>query len=134
VVGLKYAAGGINADTIALLAEPSGLAILGGDDAFISPLLALGAHGGILASAHLATAEFVRLVEAWHAGDVASARALGGRLAALSAALFTEPNPTVVKAVLHARGRIPSPDVRLPLLPAHAESTSAALHALDAAT
>lgn len=132
VVGLKYAAGGINADTVALLADPpSDLAVLGGDDTFVSPLLALGAHGGILASAHVATGEFVRLIEAWHAGDVAVARALGGRLAALSAALFAEPNPTVIKGVLHAQGRIPTPDVRLPLLPAQPDSTSAALTAVE---
>jgi 4-hydroxy-tetrahydrodipicolinate synthase len=131
VAGLKYAAGGINADTVDLFADlPSGLAVLGGDDTFISPLLALGAHGGILASAHVATGEFVRLIDAWHAGDVTAARALGGRLATLSAALFAEPNPTVIKAVLHAQGRIPTPDVRLPLLPAQPDSTSTALHAL----
>ena len=132
VVGLKYAAGGINADTVELFADPpSDLAVLGGDDTFISPLLALGAHGGILASAHVATSEFVRLIETWHAGDVAVARALGGRLGRLSAALFAEPNPTVVKAVLHAQGRIPTPDVRLPLLPAHPDSASAALTAVE---
>ncbi|WP_367135455.1 dihydrodipicolinate synthase family protein [Saccharothrix sp. HUAS TT1] len=132
VVGLKYAAGGINADTVELLADPTDLAVLGGDDTFISPLLALGAHGGILASAHLATAEFVRLIDAWTTGDVVRARALGGRLAALSTALFAEPNPTVIKAVLHAQGRIPTPDVRLPLLAAHPDSAAAALRALDA--
>ena len=108
--------GGINADTIALLADPPpGLAVLGGDDAFISPLLALGAHGGILASAHVATAGFAELVGAWRAGDASTARAAGHRLAALSAALFAEPNPTVIKAVLHAQGRIPTPHVRMPL-------------------
>lgn len=134
VVGLKYAPGGINADTIGLFADkPCDLAILGGDDAFISPLLALGADGGILASAHLATAEFVRLIDAWHSGDVTTARMVGGRLGVLSAALFAQPNPTVTKAVLHAQGRIPTPDVRLPLLPAHPDTTSAALDALTAA-
>jgi 4-hydroxy-tetrahydrodipicolinate synthase len=128
VVGVKHAVGGIDADTIALLADPpSGFAILGGDDAFISPLLALGAHGGILASAHVATAEFVALVSSWHAGAAERARALGHRLAALSAALFAEPNPTVVKGVLHARGRIPTAGVRLPLLPAADETVRAAL-------
>ncbi|PSL58613.1 4-hydroxy-tetrahydrodipicolinate synthase [Saccharothrix carnea] len=131
IAGLKYAAGGINADTVDLFADLPDLAILGGDDTFISPLLALGAHGGILASAHIATTEFVRLIDAWHAGDVAVARALGGRLARLSAALFAEPNPTVIKAVLHAQGHIPTPDVRLPLLPAHPDSTTAALTAAE---
>jgi 4-hydroxy-tetrahydrodipicolinate synthase len=132
VVGVKYAPGGVNPDTIALLADPpAGFAVLGGDDPFISTLLALGAHGGILASAHLATAEFVRLIAAWHAGDVAVARGLGGRLSALSTALFAEPNPTVIKAVLHAQGRIPTPMVRLPLLPAGREPVAVARRHLD---
>jgi 4-hydroxy-tetrahydrodipicolinate synthase len=41
---------------------------------------------------------------------------LGVRLAALSRALFAAPNPAVLKAVLHAHGRIASPMVRLPIL------------------
>jgi 4-hydroxy-tetrahydrodipicolinate synthase len=132
VVGVKYAPGGINADTIALFADPPpGFAVLGGDDPFISPLLALGAHGGILASAHLATAGFAGLIAAWNAGDVTAARDLGRRLAALSAALFAEPNPTVLKAVLHARGLIPTAAVRLPLLPAAADTTTAACRLVD---
>ncbi|MEV0643960.1 dihydrodipicolinate synthase family protein [Phytomonospora sp. NPDC050363] len=131
VAGVKYAAGGFNPDTMALMGDlPEGFTVLGGDDIYISPLLALGAHGGILASAHLATADFARLVEAWHAGEVAEARALGHRLAGLSAALFAEPNPTVVKAVLHSRGEIPTPHVRLPLLASGPGSLSAALKEL----
>jgi 4-hydroxy-tetrahydrodipicolinate synthase len=132
VAALKYSPGGINADTVALLASPPpGLAILGGDDPFISPLLALGAHGGILASAHLATASFAALAALWDAGDVTAARGLGGRLSALSTRLFAEPNPAVIKAVLHAQGRIPTPAVRLPLLPAGPDTTAAALRCAE---
>jgi 4-hydroxy-tetrahydrodipicolinate synthase len=128
VVGIKHAVGGIDADTVDFMADhPSQFAVLGGDDPFISPLLALGAQGGILASAHLATASFAALVDAWRAGDAARARALGHRLAPLCAALFAEPNPTVIKAALHAQGRIPTPDVRPPLLPAAPASRAAAL-------
>lgn len=128
VVGVKYAVGGIDADTLALLADPpNGFAVLGGDDAFISPLLALGAHGGIVASAHVATAQFVELADAWRTGDAGRARMIGRRLSVLSMALFAEPNPTVVKAVLHAHGRIPTAAVRLPLLPARPDTTQAAL-------
>ncbi|MBM0239734.1 dihydrodipicolinate synthase family protein [Micromonospora sp. ATA32] len=133
VVGVKHAVGGIDADTVALLADlPPDFAVLGGDDLVFSPLLAFGAHGGILASAHLATEGFVALIEAWRAGETVRARPLGHRLAAQSAALFAEPNPTVVKAVLHARGQIPTPAVRLPLLPAGADSTATALRQLAA--
>lgn len=128
VAGVKYAVGGIDDDAIDLMADPpAGFAVLGGDDAFLSPLLALGAHGGITASAHVATGQFVALVDAWRTGDAVRARDLGHRLAPLSKALFAEPNPTVVKAVLHAQGLIPTAAVRLPLLPAQAASTEVAL-------
>ncbi|WP_282205439.1 dihydrodipicolinate synthase family protein [Kitasatospora fiedleri] len=118
VAGVKYAAGGIDEQTIALLAAaPRG--VLAGDDLFLSPLLALGADGGILASAHLETARFAALHRAWADGDAARARTLGAALAEVSRSAFTGPNPTGLKALLHRAGRIPTPAVRLPLL-AHA--------------
>jgi 4-hydroxy-tetrahydrodipicolinate synthase len=80
-------------------------------------MLALGAHGGITASAHLATADFAGLISAWYAEDSAAARPLGHRLSRLSATLFAAPNPTLIKAALHSQARITSPHVRLPLLP-----------------
>ncbi|MBD0693828.1 dihydrodipicolinate synthase family protein, partial [Streptomyces sp. CBMA123] len=128
VVGVKYATGGLDQTAAELLADaPEGFAFLTGEDAFLSPMLAIGAAGGILASAHLATGRFVELYEAWRAGDVERARALGHRLTALALSAFTAPNPTVTKGVLHAQGRIPTPDVRLPLLPAGEAEVAAAL-------
>jgi 4-hydroxy-tetrahydrodipicolinate synthase len=128
VVGMKYSAGRVDAGTVEFLHErPAGFSVLCGDDAILSAMLALGAEGGILASAHLATAGFVHLVRAWRADDVGAARRLAGPLAALSAAVFAEPNPTVLKGALHASGRIPTPSVRLPLLPAANESVHFAM-------
>lgn len=132
IAGVKQAAGGVDHDTVLLLADPpEDFAVLAGDDVFASPLLALGAAGGILASAHLCTSEFAGLIAAWHAGKAARASELGHRLAPLSAALFAEPNPVVIKGVLHARGMIPSPAVRLPLLPARHDTVHAAMTLLD---
>jgi 4-hydroxy-tetrahydrodipicolinate synthase len=132
VVGFKYAAHGVDAATVDLLGDPPpGCAILAGEDAVLAPMLALGAAGGIVATAHLATARFVELAAAWENGDAALARDLGNRLARLSAAVFAEPNPAVIKGVLHAQGRIPTPDVRLPLLPASTESVRRTLDLLD---
>lgn len=131
IAGVKHAAGSVDADTVAMMAaRPTGFSVLGGDDALISPLLALGAQGAIMASAHVCTREFARLISAWRAGDAGRARELGHRLAAVSAALFAEPNPVVIKAVLHRRGEIPSPAVRLPLLAASRESAEAAILAV----
>jgi len=132
VDGFKYAAHGVDAATVDLLGDPPpGCAILAGEDAVLAPMLALGAAGGIVATAHLATARFVDLAAAWENGDGAKARDLGHRLARLSAAVFAEPNPAVLKGALHARGRIPTPDVRLPLLPASRESVERTLNVLD---
>lgn len=131
IAGVKYAAGGIDAQTIDLFADlPPDFAVFVGDDLFLGPLLAMGASGGILASALLATGSFVDLLDAWRTADLPRARDLGAGLARLSSALFTEPNPTVIKGVLHATGAIPAPDVRLPLLPAAQDSIDAALKVL----
>ncbi|WP_422742747.1 dihydrodipicolinate synthase family protein [Micromonospora sp. WMMD754] len=128
MVGVKHAVGGIDADTLAFLgAVPPGHSVLGGEDAYVSALLALGVHGGILASAHVATTDYASLITAWQTGDITRARSLGHRLATLSTALFAEPNPSVIKAVLHAHGRIPTPTVRPPLLPATPAATARAL-------
>jgi len=119
VAGIKHATGAVDRDTMLMMAaRPAGFRVLAGDDLYVSPLLALGADGAILASAHVRTAEYARLVSLWRDGRAAEARTLGHQLAPLSAALFAEPNPAVIKAVLHRLGEIPSPAVRLPLLPA----------------
>lgn len=132
VAGMKLATGGIGTEAMELFGDcPDGFSILAGDDLFLAPMLALGASGGILASAHLATRQFVRLAEAWAAGEIDVARTLGYALSRLSAAAFAEPNPVVIKGALHALGRIPTPDVRLPLLPASAEAVDALLKRLS---
>jgi 4-hydroxy-tetrahydrodipicolinate synthase len=128
IAGIKQAVGGIDEDTVRLMADrPERFAVLGGDDVFAAPLLALGASGAIMASAHLCTRGFAEMVAAWRDGSSDRARALGHRLAGLSAALFAEPNPVVIKSALHAQGRIPSAAVRLPLLAASDETTREAL-------
>jgi len=127
VAGVKHAVGGIDADTVLLMADlPERFAVLGGDDMFAAPLCALGAAGAILASANLCTRGYAEMIAAWRAGQAGRGRALANRLAGLSSALFAEPNPVVIKAVLHAQGRIPSPAVRLPLLPASPGAAAAA--------
>ncbi|MFF4648889.1 dihydrodipicolinate synthase family protein [Streptomyces sp. NPDC001380] len=131
VRGVKLATRAVDRDAVDLLGDlPPDFAVLAGDDLYLSPLLALGAAGGILASAHLATGRFVELAAAWRRDDPARARDLGHALARPSAAVFREPNPTVVKGVLHAQGRIPTPDVRLPLLPARRDSVERVLEQL----
>ena len=44
---------------------------------------------------------------------------------------FSEPNPAVFKAVLHAQGRIATPDVRMPLANASAAAVERCLAAVE---
>jgi len=123
VVGMKHSVGALDEDTQQLLAAaPKDFAILGGDDQHLAALVLLGGAGGITASAHLATSRWVALVHAARGGRVEEAREHQSALLPVAEAGFAEPSPAVFKGVLHRRGEIPTPDVRLPFLPAAAES------------
>ncbi|GAA1671991.1 4-hydroxy-tetrahydrodipicolinate synthase [Kribbella yunnanensis] len=133
VVGFKHAVGGIDEDTITFLSRVSSdVSVLAGDDLFAGPMLALGASGGILASANVAPRAYADLIAAWRTGALENARESAHRLVPLARALFAEPNPVVIKAVLAAQGRIPTADVRLPLLPSELATDPAKLSQVPA--
>lgn len=128
VVGMKHAVDAVDATIVALLADPpADFVVLAGADVVAAPLLALGACGAVLAAAHVATERWAELVAAWRRGDAVAGRKVGAPLGGLAVALFAEPNPSVIKGVLHALGRIATPDVRLPLVPASQDAVAAAL-------
>jgi 4-hydroxy-tetrahydrodipicolinate synthase len=131
VAGVKQAVGGIDADTLRVLAESHDrFALLGGDDAFLFPLVLMGAAGAIAASANVCTGAFAEMIARGLRGDVARGRPLAEALLPLVGALFAEPSPAVIKAALHALGRIPTPDVRMPLSASSDAATARALEAL----
>jgi 4-hydroxy-tetrahydrodipicolinate synthase len=135
VAGIKQAATGLDLDTLELLAGASpDFAVLGGEDPFLFPLVLMGGAGAICASAHVCTERFVAMIECGLAGKVDDGRAHAEALLPVVKSLFVEPNPAVFKGVLHAQGRIPTPDVRLPLLNASDASVAACLAAVQAAS
>ena len=73
------------------------------------------------------------MIDAALAGDAAHARPHAEALLPLVLALFAEPSPAILKAVLHAEGRISTPSVRMPLAAASAAGADAALAAFHAA-
>lgn len=116
----------------ALLADGR-LALLGGNDDELFDQLARGAVGGITASAHLATAGFVRLAALLRdGGSLGEARALWRRLAPLTKAAFAEPNPAVIKGALARQGWL-ADVLRAPMLPAAPANVDALLAAAAAA-
>jgi 4-hydroxy-tetrahydrodipicolinate synthase len=89
----------------------------------------MGGAGAISASANLQTDRFVAAIEAEMAGRVGEGRRQAEALLALTLALFAEPSPAVIKAVLHADGRIATADLRMPLAIASAPALREALSA-----
>jgi 4-hydroxy-tetrahydrodipicolinate synthase len=67
-------------------------------------------------------------------GRVAEARARAVALLPVALALFAEPNPAVIRGVLHAQGKLPAPDVRLPLTGASTAAVEDALAAIAGTT
>ncbi|WP_411875865.1 4-hydroxy-tetrahydrodipicolinate synthase [Vulcanococcus limneticus] len=94
------------------------LAIYSGDDALTLPMLAVGAVGVVSVASHLAGVQIQRLVQAFLAGDQATALALHEQLLPLCKALFCTTNPIPVKAALELSGwAVGAP--RLPLVSAN---------------
>jgi 4-hydroxy-tetrahydrodipicolinate synthase len=134
VIGVKQAVGGIDTDTLVVLAEAADrFAMLGGDDPYLFPLTLMGGAGAIAASSQLCTGRFVEMIECGLNGDVASGRPHAEALLPLVLALFAEPSPAVIKAALHLEGRIPTPDVRMPMSPASPAAVDRVRAALAAA-
>jgi 4-hydroxy-tetrahydrodipicolinate synthase len=91
-----------------------------GSDEFTLPMLSVGAVGVVSVASHVAGVELHAMIDAFYAGDVATARTLHLQLLPLFAGLFRTSSPTDVKAALSLRG-LPAGPVRLPLLDANAE-------------
>jgi len=132
VAGVKQAVGGIDADTLRVLAErPDDFSVLGGDDPYLAPMVLMGAQGAIAASANVATDRYVEMIDAALQGDAATTRERAASLLSLSLALFAEPSPAVIKALLHHLGAIPTKDVRMPLANASEEATKRAIEVYE---
>jgi 4-hydroxy-tetrahydrodipicolinate synthase len=113
IKGIKDCGGSLD-KTQALLSDGR-LAVLAGDDANIFHSLCLGGHGAITAAAHLQPEHFVAMYEALSQGRLVDARQIHHELMPMIRALFTEPNPSVIKAALAQQGWC-SDEVRLPMV------------------
>jgi len=131
IAGVKQAVATLDLDTLEVLADaPAGFGVLSGDDYLAFPLVCMGAVGGITASAHVCTARFVAMVECALAGKLEDGRHHAEALLPVVQTAFAEPNPAVFKGVLHAQGRIATPDVRMPLANASAAAIERCLAAI----
>jgi 4-hydroxy-tetrahydrodipicolinate synthase len=129
VVAIKESAGNIN--QLMDLISQTRLQVLSGEDHLVYTTLSLGGHGTIAAAAHLHPELFVAMYEATQQGQWARARELHYQLLPMVRALFTEPNPAVIKAALAQQGMI-TDELRLPMLPATQRARDAIGDALAA--
>lgn len=107
--------------------------VLAGEDLNILPTVLQGGCGAISAAAHLHPLRFVEVIRKARAGDRAGSEALWAALLPLIEALFAEPNPGPLKALLARQGWLAN-ELRSPMTPASEELVERlqTLHALSA--
>src|SRR5438094_8727860 len=93
IVGVKDSSGSLAQSVDLLRRRPEGFAVMTGDDAVFYTMLAHGADGGILASAHVATQRFVAVHARMLANDHHAARAGCARRASVVPLLCMEAAP-----------------------------------------
>ncbi len=115
IVGIKDSCGDFKQTMDLLLHSPADFAILTGEDLFYYNTLTLGGDGGILASAHLATADFVAVYQFIQENNHRAALEKWTSLADFIPLLFIEPNPAPLKYCLQQQGLVRSLETRLPI-------------------
>ncbi|SBT53405.1 4-hydroxy-tetrahydrodipicolinate synthase [Micromonospora auratinigra] len=118
IVAVKDAKGDLFA-TAAVLSRCD-LAYYSGEDALTLPFLSIGAVGVVGTSTHFTGVQTKQLIEAYEAGDNATALALHRRLLPLFTGIFRTQGTILVKAGLAAQG-LPAGPVRSPLVDATAD-------------
>jgi len=116
IVGIKDASGDIKQSLSLLLDPPSNFSVMTGEDIFFYITLVYGGQGGILASSHVMTEDFLEVYNRIKRNDHQGAFEIWQKLAKLIPLLFEEPNPSPIKYCLNKMGLIESPELRLPLM------------------
>lgn len=115
IVGVKDCCADATQSFDLLCRKNADFAVLTGEDALFYQALTQGAEGGILASAHIRTGDFVAVRQRLMAGDQQGALGAWKQLRDLPRLLFAEPSPAPVKYWLWRIGLVDSPEVRLPM-------------------
>jgi 4-hydroxy-tetrahydrodipicolinate synthase len=87
-----------------------------GDDGLTLPTLAIGGHGVVSVAAHVAGNQMTALIENFLGGHLSEAAQVHRQLVPLIRALFANPSPVPVKALLNRIG-VEVGGVRLPMVP-----------------
>ena len=121
LVGMKHACNDLELVTDLLCRLGSDFRIFCGLEALSLPMLAIGATGLMNAVGNLAPRRVAALYDAVAAGNLAEARCLHTELFELNQSIFLDTNPIPLKHMMMRLGLLPTPEVRLPLLPLDGE-------------
>ena len=130
IVAVKDAKGDLTAS--ARVIAQSELAYYSGDDAMTLPLLSVGAVGVVGTSTHFSAVGTKQLIEAYLAGDVATALRLHQELLPIYTGIFATQGCILVKAGLRLQGRDVG-GLRSPLIEATSTEIDGLRYALAAA-
>jgi 4-hydroxy-tetrahydrodipicolinate synthase len=133
IVALKDAAADPPTTAHLIAQAPAGFEVYSGDDIMTLPFLAVGAVGVVSVAAHWVGPQFRRVVDAFLAGDLATA--IAGHAELLDSFDFEStpefPNPLPTKAVMRAMG-LRVGQCRLPMGPSTPELDAQAAKILSA--
>lgn len=124
VVAIKEASGNLEQIGAIIQGAPAGFQVISGDDALTCRMLKMGAAGVISVVGNAIPQKFSRMVHAQIDGDSTVADTIDQALQDLYRLVFRDGNPAGIKALLSQMGRLQNV-LRLPLVPATAETTSA---------
>ncbi len=116
VIGIKEASGKMKQIMYLLNHKPENFLIISGDDLITLPLMAVGMDGLISVVANAYPAEMSNMVHLAMNDQFIKARLYHDKLFDITQACFQEGNPSGVKAVMHAQGKIDNV-LRLPNVP-----------------
>lgn len=115
VIAIKEASGNLAQITNLIASVPDYVVVYSGDDALTLPVLAVGGVGVVSVASHLIGQEMKAMIEAYLAGDVATAAKLHQKYQSVFEGIFLTSSPAPTKYALAKKGMM-NPTVRLPLV------------------
>jgi 4-hydroxy-tetrahydrodipicolinate synthase len=126
IVGIKESSGNMQQITELLTQAPRAVRVFSGDDALALPTLAVGGMGLISVASNAIPQQMSQMVASALNDNWIAARRINRHYYSFMQALFTEPSPAPIKAVLAMLGR-GNENLRLPMVPV----SSATRHKLE---
>jgi len=117
VCALKEAGGRSSKVSETVVSLDSDFTVLSGDDGLTLPFIACGARGVVSVASNLIPQTVASLVAEAMNGSFSQAREIHLENYQFFTDIFCEPNPVPIKTLMHLKGIISSPEVRLPLCP-----------------